>query len=564
MLTACGLVVLALAVYVPAGAVSGPSALTTPEPDCHGPLTSWIEPLSPFSPKDVWINFTVNGSSERNRLRWTELWYQESTTDAWVLYAPPWNPTGRWVLSGGKDHADGQEDGHHGTAQGTIIFDTTFTGGDGAYNLTTVAVGRHHQREPGPPDEPATVKANTTVDSRPPTLFIPKPTPGSWTMSEWLDWLAVDDGSGVASVTISVDGKAPQTFATATGSMNMSLAEEGPHTVTVTAADWAGNAVTILVSFNYDREAPSLQITAPEPSEYFSTSSVDVEWTVSDEGGIASLLLSVDNAAPVNLSNTTTSYALVGLAETTHVVGILAVDIAGNFASQMVSFSVDSTPPSVEIVSPTDGAYSNSHDLQAVWMGIDHGSGIDRYEVSLDGSAPIALRDTAGYVFPETGEGEHTITVTAYDRAGNAAEANATVSVDYTLPTIQVTDPEQGATVYGDVQVNWTASDAGSGIAAISVAVDGASTPVPPDTDTLALAPLSEGPHAVTVRIWDHAGNSNERTVAFLYGGQTPPGGPGTSGLPMTEFWIIMLIIAAIAVGSAYAAVRRHRRKTKP
>jgi hypothetical protein len=558
---ACGLVVLLLAVYVPAPVVSGPALADGVQPQCHDVLTSSIAPLAAYSSKDVWINYTVNGSHDGRGLRWTELWYQGPGSDAWVLYAPPWNPTGHWSGTSAKDHPDDDEEGGHAATNGAIIFDTTFTGGDGFYNFTTVAVGRHHVREPGPPRQSARVKANTTVDSEPPILFLTKPTPGSWTNSEWLQWQATDRVSGVASVSVSVDGGEMQNFSDASGSMNMSLATQGLHSVVVTATDHAGNAITIPSSFHYDTNAPSLQITSPEPNTYLNASSVNVEWTMGDAAGISNLQLSIDSSLPVSLSNETTAYPLAGLADSGHLVTLLAADPAGNVAVQAVAFTIDTTAPTLQIVTPANGSYSNGHQIQAVWMGADSGSGIDHYRISLDGASPITLTNAPGYIFPDAVEGVHHISVQAYDRAGNMAQATSTVTVDYTPPVISITAPRPGATVYGTVSVNWTASDAGSGLAQVNLVTDSAPVPIAVGQTTMALpASLSTGAHAVTIQAWDRAGNQNVTTVGFTYGGAFSPS-PTPASVPALDFWWIVAIVLTIAVGSAYFAVRRRKRK---
>ncbi|HYM40327.1 MAG TPA: Ig-like domain-containing protein [Thermoplasmata archaeon] len=560
-LAACALVILLLVVYVPAPAVSAPSDADSHEGQCHQALTSSIQPLPAYSPKDVWVNYTVNGSrGERgHRVLWTELWYQVSGSDAWALYAPPWNPTGHWIANSGTDHGD--DESGHGTLNGTIIFDTTFTGGDGSYNFTTVAVGRHHVREPGPPDSPAKVKASTIVDSAPPVLFLANPTPDSWTNSEWLRWAAQDAGSGVASVSVSVDGGEAQAFARANGTMNMSLTTQGLHAVRVTATDRAGNAVTVPVSFHYDTVGPTLSIDAPAHNAFVNTTDVNVAWTLADAAGISNLLLSLDSQPALTLANGTTSYAVHAPEETAHLVSLLATDRAGNQAFQSILFTVDRTPPVLEIVLPAPGSYSDSHQIQAVWMASDGGSGIDHYQVSLDRGPPLTVTNAAGTVFPNVAEGPHTVTVRAYDRAGNVAQASANVTVDTTPPVVAVTAPQPGSTVYGTVRVNWTATDAGSGVSQTNVVLDGAITPVAAGDTQVALPPtLSVGPHAVTVQVWDRAGNRNESTVAFLYGGAEPPN-PTPSAVQALDFWWVIAAVVGIAVVSAYVAVRRGRRR---
>ena len=90
---------------------------------------------------------------------WTELFYRTSNESAWALYMPPWNPNGRWF--GVRDAQ------HEGAVTGLIPFDTFYTGGETHYGFTTVAVHTKYGREAIGGE-----KANTTVDSHAPQLFI--------------------------------------------------------------------------------------------------------------------------------------------------------------------------------------------------------------------------------------------------------------------------------------------------------------------------------------------------------------------------------------------------------
>ena len=109
--------------------------------------------------------------------------------------------------------------------------------------------------------------------------------------------------------------------------------------------------------------------------------------------------------------------------------------------------------------------------------------------------------------------------------------------------------------------MNWSATDSGSGVDRVVVITDAASQPAAVGQRTMALpASLAVGPHAVTVQVWDKAGNMNETTVAFTYGGLAPPG-PGGSNLPALDFWWVLAAVLGIAVVSAYVAVRRRRRR---
>ncbi len=74
----------------------------------------------------------------------------------------------------------------------------------------------------------------------------------------------------------------------------------------------------------------------------------------------------------------------------------------------------------------------------------DKGSGIDRYTISVDGATPVALAgDISSYVLSALPPGDHTIVVTAVDRAGNSTSSSGKVMIEALDPPTITSYPKE-------------------------------------------------------------------------------------------------------------------------
>ncbi|MCP8318692.1 MAG: Ig-like domain-containing protein, partial [Candidatus Methylarchaceae archaeon HK01B] len=95
-----------------------------------------------------------------------------------------------------------------------------------------------------------------------------------------------------------------------------------------------------------------------------------------------------------------------------------------------VAIYPDLIPPTISITSPTNGSEIKSSTVNVVWTGSDSGSGIDHYEVKLDGGSWINVGTATSHEFTGVTDGIYTVYVKAVDKVGNWKEAmvNFTVS----------------------------------------------------------------------------------------------------------------------------------------
>ncbi|GAA4471859.1 OmpL47-type beta-barrel domain-containing protein [Phytohabitans houttuyneae] len=161
--------------------------------------------------------------------------------------------------------------------------------------------------------------------------------------------------------------------------------------------------------------------------------------------------------------------------------------------------------------------------------GVDDRGGRLRIESTVDGGQPVVATDVRYTDVTVTGDGQHAVTATATDRAGN-------VSVPASLAVrIDATAPASTAAVDGTTRaVTVTSTDATSGVARIEYAIDtGAWTAY-----TGPVAAPDANRHTVSFRATDTAGNSETARSATIPADLSGPltGNIGPIGTPTASY----------------------------
>ncbi len=159
---------------------------------------------------------------------------------------------------------------------------------------------------------------------------------------------------------------------------------------------------------------------------YWYQSAVTVNLSAVDGmSGVARTFFSVDGAAfAVYAGNFTVS------TEGNHLVWYYSVDRVGNTEPRAsVQFGVDVTPPSLKLLSPASGVRLTFAGVNVSWNGSDDLSGILRYQVSVDDGPRQDVGMNTSFAV-DLADGSHTITVWAFDKAGNNVSKSITLQID--------------------------------------------------------------------------------------------------------------------------------------
>jgi glucose/arabinose dehydrogenase/chitodextrinase len=350
-------------------------------------------------------------------------------------------------------------------------------------------------------------------------------------------------GAGASSSKVTAAGSGLATRSTAFGNRTMDRVVTTAGSYAVTATQNSNAWVLQLVAF---KAAPSDTVAPTAPTGLTATpaslSRVDLAWTAStDNVGVTGYRV-LRNGTQVGTTNGATTFGDTGLGPaTTYSYTVTAVDAAGNVSPPSTAVNAttpaDTTAPSVptNLVATANGPTQ----ITLTWTASTDNVGVTGYDVYRDGANdPITTVGSTSYVNTSLTPGTtYTYAVRARDAAGNVSGPTAAVSAttpapDTTPPTAEMSAPTPGATVSGTVTVGANATD-NVGVVGVQFLLDGAplgaedtTSPYSTSWDTTA---TTNGPHQLTARSRDAAGNSTTSTARTVTVANTAP--PPPTGL---------------------------------
>jgi thermitase len=275
-----------------------------------------------------------------------------------------------------------------------------------------------------------------------------------------------------------------------------------------------------------DTTAPVVSITSPISGATVKGTFL-VQGTATDNIGVKTIQFYVDASlvSSAAASPFAFSWNSASVANGTHTLMVKAYDAANNVRSASVTVNVnnDKTAPTVSIASPTTGA-TVSGTIAVTGSAADN-VGVTKVQLFVDGVA-IVSGTASSFSFSwnttTATDAVHTVSVKAYDAAGNVGSAAVSVTVkntgkaDTTAPVVSITSPISGATVKGSFMVQGTATD-NVGVSKIQFYVDGrlisnlAASPFALSWNSTGVA---NGTHTLTVKAYDAANNVGAASVA--------------------------------------------------
>jgi hypothetical protein len=278
---------------------------------------------------------------------------------------------------------------------------------------------------------------------------------------------------------------------------------------------------------------PSTDTTVPTVSLLTPTSGTTISGIINvtasalDNISVAGVTFKLDGT-DISVEDTIPAYGVTldttGYSNGTHTISATARDSSNltNTSSVTVTISnpvTDTTPPTISITSPTNNQ-TISGTINFTASASDN-AGIAGVTFKVDGVTQGVEDTTAAYgislITNSLTNGTHTLTATARDTSGLTTTSTITVTVsnvvqDTTFPTVSITNPINGTSVSGTINVTANASD-NIGVVGVQFRLDGVSYGAEDQTaaygislDTTTL--VNGSTHVISAITRDAAGNT--------------------------------------------------------
>lgn len=360
------------------------------------------------------------------------------------------------------------------------------------------------------PTDEKTSSVSFNLDDEPPVISISNGdnenlVDGNFYTGEIGPIIHISDNYKVENYSVTINGENYTGIRDADGNVTVSgapITEDGSYSISVTAADSSGNAVTLDKSFTLDNTAPSVKIQGVSNGEYTNKDVnpyIEISDTNLDSSSISFNLKKDGESIPANITYNNGRYEFSETEEGTYSITASARDKAGNITTTgPVTFTIDKTAPVLKF-NFKDGSYINKFftPLITTENPDDHVSKVLINGIAYDPqNIPELISD-----------GVYTIVAQGEDKAGNISNVyTSTFTIDTTAPTLNIQNLISNFYYNRDVSPNISSSDINP--SSFSMTLNG----MPYNNEPI----TAEGSYELVITSIDKAGNVSRQVIDFV------------------------------------------------
>lgn len=296
-----------------------------------------------------------------------------------------------------------------------------------------------------------------------------------------------------------------------------------------------------------DTEPPKVLLDFPQYVRGVVEIPVDVE-----EENLEKVTYSINETEPVSIgAGQTIKLDTTNMIEGFHRLTVVATDTVGHRVYKDITFAVDNTAPDVRIRSPADGTVVSN--LLDVSMEV-FDSTLKGFSIALPNGTRVENNTAFTIDTSSLADGDYSILVHAEDGAGNVVERNISFRVDKTAPVVAISNPREGASVSGGVNVRYDVKD--ENLKSVILSVGGKSVEIG-DSGSYSLdtTTLFDGDYTLQVIAEDRAGNVGTASVNIA----TANFAPSLINVQITGILIGLAVGAGVTAAVLLSKYRRKR-----
>lgn len=378
-------------------------------------------------------------------------------------------------------------------------------------------------------------KLSIVVDNDKPTLtLIPMSVAGS---TPGVLVQAEDLGSGINRIEVKINNK-PQANVQ-TGAMIYCITE-GVNTFVVTAFDNMGNSTVANAELKFDKSLlnPVITVANDTDGKVWFKEKVSVSVTASNAATKLQYLVITNGAATLKMEQKNPAEATITATVDLEKDGIYEIGAHALSPGGLPSGSEVKRTIKIDTIAPTDPEiYVNDKGMLTI-NSTDAGSGIDRIEYTAPGQKKANYTNEVRI----KGEGDITITATAYDKAGNMSKAvSYTATIDTLPPDEPTIDGPTGEWVTSEEPISVTITPGTDGGKDSKVKTfyrigsESSSKGWSTYKDGTEITVENEGITKISAYCQDDAGNQSETVTAYVKIDYTAPSMRGVATTTFTN-----------------------------
>ncbi|HUT80402.1 MAG TPA: hypothetical protein VMZ29_04290 [Candidatus Bathyarchaeia archaeon] len=297
-----------------------------------------------------------------------------------------------------------------------------------------------------------------------------------------LCWESKDNGTGIANYELFIDGQSVENITDSTITCwLLPIPIDHISIISIKASDFVGRTFEDSITVQQTSTQPSIAIVNPlDFKSYFPDNQILIEWEIANIADLTGFSIYINGTLNDTIIDINARSYLLNLSvpiDQFPLYNISIVATTTNPSNSYMNFRwivIDQTPPMVSILTPSNNSIILVQGTYIQWSGSDTGTGIAYYKILINAEQQMTCYVGRIYYYLtfNLGDGLYSITIEAYDFAGNKANSKIMLIVYILHPEFSTNLPEIYYTQTGEFQFDFSITNTRTGVKSYKIQID--------------------------------------------------------------------------------------------